>query len=112
MAKSKEELLARAKVVRAALKQPMSAQQEADHKAALERKASRGGGGSSKDPLSGAPMDEFEASIDRSLARFLEALEGVERHHKRSWLTSAVVQDFAAALDTIRNVVPVTGGAK
>jgi len=110
MAKTKEELMAHAKAVRAALKQDMSPQQRLDHEAALKRKAEKKvEPPKAKDPK-GLVVDEFEASIERSLSRFLAALEGVERHHERSWLTSAVVQDFAAALDEIRGMVR-KGGA-
>jgi hypothetical protein len=115
MAKSKEELLSNARAVRAALKQDMSPQQRLDHEAAVQRKAAV-----KEAKLAGtyvaakvvAGSDEFEESLNRSLSRLLEACEGVERHHKRSWLESRVLQDFAAAFDTVRGVTGVDGGGK
>jgi hypothetical protein len=110
MAKSKEELMAHSRAVRAALKKDMTPDQVAEHQAAVKRKEEAKKTPPPRKPGSGGVYalwdgDEFELSIDRSLARFLEALEGCERHHKRSWVSSRVVQDFAAALDEVRGMV-------
>jgi hypothetical protein len=99
MSKTKEELLAHAKAVRTAIKQAMSPEQQKAHAEAVVRKE--------REKKNFDSSDEFEASIDRSLTRFLEALEGVERHHKRSWLTSVVCQGFAEAFDEARGVKAV-----
>jgi hypothetical protein len=97
MAMSKEELLAKHAAVRAAALKSMSPQQRSIYDAAQERK-------SALEKHEPRVQPEFEASIERSLARFTEALQGVERHHGKSWLESTVCQDFAALFDEIRGV--------
>jgi hypothetical protein len=107
MAKSLEELISHGKAVRAALKQEMSPQQRLDHEAAVKRKEEAKTAKLNGAHVAGklvAGSDEFEESLDRSLSRLLEACEGVQRHHKRSWITSRVLQDFAAAFDEARGV--------
>lgn len=102
MAKSKEELKAHAISKRAEIKAAMSPDQRRAHEEAVARKEAAK---AAKIQAGRGLSSEFEQSIDRSLTRFLEALEGVERHHGRSWLTSVVCQDFASAFDNIRGMV-------
>jgi len=84
MAKSPEEFQAHYARVRAEHKKEMTPKQRAEHEAALARKGQR---------LPG--WDEFEKSLERSVARLIEACEGATRHHHRPWQLSAALRDLA-----------------
>jgi hypothetical protein len=108
MARTQEELMARAAAVRAAYRQEPTPEQA---KASAEAKARKAAAKAEKTPEiqvskspSGELLSEREQQLERSLAVLLGHCEKWAKHHQISWLTSSVLQDFASQFDAVRGV--------